>query len=153
MDLLHYVNVFSVLGSPKPNTALQKWSHKCQIEGKNHHFPSLAGYPPPNVAQDAAGLCQKGTLMTIRTLGPFLQTCFLSSQCCPVLLHGLIPPQMQDFAFAFGKFREVPDSPFLQPDKVPQTAALPSSVVTTLPNSYNLQTCKGCPLPSHPSCY
>ncbi|KAK4828137.1 hypothetical protein QYF61_023935 [Mycteria americana] len=52
MDLLHHVNVFSVLGSPKLDTPLQRWSRKCHIEGKNHHFPPPARYPPPNVVQD-----------------------------------------------------------------------------------------------------
>jgi len=63
--MVHYVKVFSVLGSPKLDTALEMRSHKYQTEGKNHHFPPPAGYPPPDVAHSAGGLlCLKCTLMT-----------------------------------------------------------------------------------------
>jgi len=55
LESLHYANVFSVLGSPKLDTALEMWSHKYQAEGKNHHFPPPAGYPSPDVAHDADG--------------------------------------------------------------------------------------------------
>ena len=57
-------------------------------------------------------------------LEPFLQ--LLSSQLAhkPVLVHGVIPLQVQDFAFAFVELHEVPVSLFLQPVEVPLNGSM-----------------------------
>lgn len=35
-----------------------------------------------------------------------------------MLVHGIIPPRVQDFAFAFVEIREIAVSPLLQPAKI-----------------------------------
>lgn len=40
-DMLQHVHVFLVLGSPKLDTGLQMWSHKCQEERKKHFAQPL----------------------------------------------------------------------------------------------------------------
>lgn len=62
-DLLQYVCVSRVLGSPALDTALQAWPRQSRAVGKEH-LPWPAGNALPNTAQDAAGLvCFKGTLL------------------------------------------------------------------------------------------
>jgi len=52
-----------------------------------------------------------------------------STQCA--LVPGAVPPQVQDFAFPFVEFHEVPVSPLLQPVKVSGVAAQPSGISAT----------------------
>lgn len=57
LDLLQHVSIFLVLNRPKPDMILRTWSHKCQIERKDHYTFS-------NAAQVVVGLlCCEGTLL------------------------------------------------------------------------------------------
>lgn len=81
-----------LLGNPRLNTVLQMWSHKYQMQGKNHS-PWLAGSTLVNTAQDVvACLYCKGTLLAhvhlIVLQDPhvlFLRNCFLARQCPPCI--------------------------------------------------------------------
>ena len=54
---------------------------------------------------------------TPRSSSATLRSCWVAPQS--VLVHGLIPPLLQDVAFPFAEVPEVPVSPLLQPVKVP----------------------------------
>ena len=56
----------------------------------------------------------------------------VSHQC--ILVHGVIPLQVQDFAFAFVELNAVPGYLYLQPDWIPLMPAQPSEVSVTLPS-------------------
>ena len=98
LDLLQYVNVCLVLGSPALNTALQMWPHQCLAEG-NDHFPAPVGDALPNLSQDTTGLlCPTGTS------APFLQSCFPDCGCtmCTGAWDSSSPDA--DFAFSYLNF-------------------------------------------------
>lgn len=64
----------------------------------------------------AASPCPAGC--PLGPLGPFLQSCFPSSQSQLVLFQGCFPSLEQWLAFFFGEAHEAPFSPFLQPAHV-----------------------------------
>lgn len=63
--------------------------------------------------------CVMFNLLSSRTPGPPSQSCFPVSQHQHALLHGGIPPQMEDFAFPFVELYEVSVSPSLHPGNIP----------------------------------
>jgi len=58
-----------------------------------------------------------------------------------VLLPGVIPPQVQDFAFSLRSLHESPLCSNLQPAEVPLNGPQLSGLSATPPSLYHLQTC------------
>ncbi|KAK4826730.1 hypothetical protein QYF61_010983 [Mycteria americana] len=85
------------------------------------------GIEDPLDPQDTISLlCGKGTLLVHVQLGvchdPQVLLCRATFQLgVPqhILEHGIVPPQVQDFALSLDELHEVPVSPFLQPVQVP----------------------------------
>ena len=86
-----------------------------------------AGNALPNAAQDTVSrFCGKGTLMACVQPGAhqhprvlFYKAAFQLGSPQHILVHGVVPPQVQDFALLLVEPHEVPVSPFLQPVQVP----------------------------------
>lgn len=130
------------------DTALQTCSHWCSVEGNDQ--PS---WPADNVLlnapQDAVGLlCCWSTLLAH---GQFVhqhpqvllrKAAFQAVGPQHVLVHGVINPQGQDFAFPFA-FCKVPVVSVLQPVKFPLVNQPLPSVL------YHLPTCWTCALFNH----
>ena len=123
LDSLQHVSL--VLESPALDTGLQMWPHQCWLDGKVH-LPWPAGSTVPNAAQGTISLlCHKGTLLAHGRLGVHQepQVCFCSvapqlGGTYHILVHGIVPPQGQDFALPFAELHEVPLGPFLQLDEI-----------------------------------
>lgn len=63
LEQLHLMDIFLVLGDPKPDAAFWTGSFKCWVKGFNNHLPQAAGCDPLNAIWHAAGdLCCQGTL-------------------------------------------------------------------------------------------
>ncbi|KAK4810954.1 hypothetical protein QYF61_013362, partial [Mycteria americana] len=92
LDSLQYVQASPVLGSPELDTGLQQ----------GHIAGSCSTWCPPGPP------------------GPFLPSCFPAGRppAC-VLVHGVIPPLVQDLALPLVELHEIPVSPILQLVKVP----------------------------------
>lgn len=99
----------------------------------NNHFPRPADSALPSAAQEAAGIpCCKGTLLAhaqpcVCHHAKVLFCCQAASQTLGpqlLLVHGVIPAQVQDFVLAFAELYEVPVCTFLQPANVPLTHLL-----------------------------
>ncbi|GAB0175715.1 cAMP-dependent protein kinase inhibitor alpha [Grus japonensis] len=54
----------------------------------------------------------------------FCQAAFQLGSPQHVLVPGVVPPQVQDFPLPFVELHEVPDSPFLQPVKIPPDGSM-----------------------------
>lgn len=83
-------------------TALHVWCHQSLTEGKIE-LPQVAVDDLPNAGQDAVDLCCKGAFLAHGQLVQedtqvlFYKAAFQTVRPQPVLLHGFIPPQVQDF--------------------------------------------------------
>ena len=91
------------LSSPELDTVLQLWPHHCWAEGKDQ-FPRPAGNTLPSAAWDTIGLlCFKGTLLAHVQLSVhqdshvFCKAAFLLGGSQHILVHRVVPPQIQDF--------------------------------------------------------
>ncbi|PKU35685.1 hypothetical protein llap_14008 [Limosa lapponica baueri] len=126
--LLYPLQQFPVLlelGSPERDTALQMGSHQGRAEGEDN-LPRPAGHTLPDAPQDAIGLLgHKDTLLAhgrpvvhqdsqVFLLRGVLQQ--VSPQ--PVLVQGVISPQVQHLTLALVEFHQVPLYPTLQPVQV-----------------------------------
>lgn len=95
LNSLPYVNVFPALGSLKLDTPLQSLSHKCQIEGNNHHFSPASGYPPAQPTMQLPFFARRTHLSTTQCpQGPLVLFYKAASQpasaalcCCMGLFH------------------------------------------------------------------
>ena len=72
------------------------------------------------------------SLLSTRIPGPSQQSCFPAGQPQPVLVPGVVPPEVQDFTLPLVEPREAPVSPFLQPVEVPLNAQPPGVSATPL---------------------
>ncbi|KAK4827979.1 hypothetical protein QYF61_022681 [Mycteria americana] len=88
---------------------------------------------------------------TLKEEGPFLPSCFAAGWSQHVLVHGVVPRQVQNLAFSFTEVHKVPVSSFLQPVQVPLDGSTPLWPVT-----HSSQFCVICKLaegtlcPIHP---
>ncbi|KAK4831783.1 hypothetical protein QYF61_019096, partial [Mycteria americana] len=67
-------------------------------------------------------LVSRNNLTDLQTLDPQFLFCKAAFQLCSpqhLRVHGVVPPQVQDFALPLVELHEVPASPFLQPVQVP----------------------------------
>jgi len=107
------------------DTVLQMGPHQGSVEGKEN-LPRPAGHNPLDASQNPVSfLGNQGTLLAHGqpvvhqdTQGPFHRAAL--QQVCPkpVLVHGVVPPQVQDPAFALVEPHQVPLCPTLQPIQV-----------------------------------
>lgn len=108
---------------------------------ENNHFLWLAVYVFAQYLVDF--ICCKESLLTCHQLVVHqVLTCRAAFQPVglqPASTVQIIPFHVQGFSFA--EFQEISASSFLQSLKSPQTAALPSSVLTFPPVRYHLQNC------------
>lgn len=139
LDSLPFINVSLVPGDPKLDALFYAMSPECQGE-ENSHFLWPAGFTLPNTFQYADGpLLPQGPLLTCSTCcspglpAPFLVTHHQASWLQPVLLHGVNPAQVQDLHFPLLNFKRFLMAHFSSLSRS-WMAALPSSVLTTLPN-------------------
>lgn len=115
--VFQFMLIISSPGTGYHRTQNSRWGHSAADVEKND-LPQLAGNTPPTEAQYADCLsCHQGTHlarvqldMTLRPLSAFQLG---SSQ--QVLVHGIIPSQVQDFAIPTVELCEVPVSPPIQP--------------------------------------
>lgn len=103
------------MGSPALGAAL--WvSHQCWAVGRDHLLWP-AGDAWPDAAQGTAAFAvrTRGWLVvSLSSPGPFLQSCLPDGWPLPVLVPGVVPPQMQDFTFSLTELLKVSVSPFFQ---------------------------------------
>jgi len=83
------------------------------LSGGEGHLPWPAGDALPNPAWEAGGhLCCKGTFASScsswYSLGPQRSFSAKLFGPLPMLVPGVIPPQVQDFAFPFVELPEIP---------------------------------------------
>jgi len=110
LESLQEIPVFFVPRSPELDTKLQVRPDQSRAEGEDH-LPSPAGHAPFNALQDPIGLHgHQGTLLAhehpVVHLVPKVPHCRAPLQQVmfqPVLVLAVIPSQMQDSTFAFGK--------------------------------------------------
>ena len=105
-------------GEPRTGPRTPDVFYQCLVKGKNHSLVMLflmqprCCWPPlpqGHIAGSWSTCCPLGPS------GPFLQSCFpfyLPPDCA---VYEVLPFQLQDFAFPFVKFHDIPVSPFLQP--------------------------------------
>lgn len=129
----------SLLYQRTPNWTHYTMSPECQGE-ENSHFLWPAGFTLPNTFQYANGpLLPQGPLLTCSTCcspglpAPFLVTHHQASWLQPVLMHGVNPAQVQDLHFPLLNFKRFFMAHFSSLSRS-WMAALPSSILTTLPN-------------------
>jgi len=99
--------------------------HQGRVEGEGES-PRPAGHTPPNAPQDAIGLL--GSQSTLLARGhivvhqdsqvPLRRAALQQVSPKLVLVHGVVPPQVQDPALALVEPRQVPLCPALQPVQV-----------------------------------
>ena len=95
--------------------------HLGRVEGKEN-LPRPAGHTPPNASQDPIGLFDsQGTLLAHGQLVihqnsqvPLGKAALQQVSLKPVLMHGVVPPQVQDPALARVEPHQVPLCPTLQ---------------------------------------
>ena len=111
---VQYLHVSLVLGSPELDTALQVKPHQCWVEEKDP-VPPPAGNNP-NAAQVTITLSNKGSLLAQVQSGVHQHPQVLSCQAAfqrrgpqRVLVPGVVPPQVRDFALLV-ELHEVPVS-------------------------------------------
>ncbi|KAK4831516.1 hypothetical protein QYF61_018100 [Mycteria americana] len=117
---------------PRTGRSTPDVPHQGCVEGKGY-VPPPAGNGLPNAAQEAVGgFCHKGTLLAHGQLAgnqdPQVLFCKAALKLVdpqPVLLPGIIPPQVQGFGLPFAELHKVPVSPFLQPVQVPLDGSMP----------------------------
>ena len=121
-DLLQYVCFSLVLESPELDTAL----HMCLARAKQkRRMASPDLLTMFFLMQPKRPLCGEGTLLAYVQLvhqdhqGLFCKAAFQPFGPQPILVHEVIPLQVQDFVFSFDGLHEIPVSPFLQPVEVP----------------------------------
>ncbi|KAK4828585.1 hypothetical protein QYF61_027675 [Mycteria americana] len=126
LDLLQQVHVLPVLRTPELDTVLQVGSHQSGVEGQNP-LPRPAGHASCDAAQDMVGLlgCKRTLSAHVRllihqypqvllhraALNPFIPQ--------PVLIPGVAPTQVQDFALGLVEPHEVHTGPLLELVQVP----------------------------------
>lgn len=101
---------------PRIRTVLQMRLHQGLVEGQDH-FPQPAGKAHPNALQDSIGLSwSQGHFWPLESLlsTGTLRAAFQEVSSQPVQVPGIIPPQVQDPAFAFVEFLELPLHTILQ---------------------------------------
>ena len=122
-------------------TALRLRSHQLWIKGKDDlSLPAVNTLS--NESQDTMWhFCWKGTLLAHVQLGVyqdpqvlFYQPAFQLGSPQYVLVHGVVPPQVQELTFLLSAFDYVSVGPFLQSVKVP----LDGSMMVCLLSSANL---------------
>lgn len=107
----------SYTGEPCTGLRIPDMPHQCCVKGKADLL-RLPGNVLPSSAQGAVGLLSsKGTLLAcLQLVHQNPQILFWSAP--PVLVHGIVPPQGLDVAFAFVDLHEVTISPFLQKTQI-----------------------------------
>ena len=94
--------------------------HQGSVEGKEN-LPRPAAHTPPNASQDPIGfLGSQGTLLAHGqpvihqdTQVALHRAALQQVHPDPVLMHGVVPAQVEDPAFAFVEPYQVPLCPFL----------------------------------------
>ncbi|XP_052520385.1 uncharacterized protein LOC128071565 isoform X3 [Tympanuchus pallidicinctus] len=125
LDSFQEIPVFFLLGSPELDAVLQMRPYQDVVEGEDH-LPRPAGHALFSAPQYAIGpLGHKGTLLAHGqpvvhqdTQVPFRRAPLQQVIPQPVLVHAIIPPQMQDSTLAFVKPHPVFFCPALQPIQV-----------------------------------
>ncbi|CAM9285466.1 unnamed protein product, partial [Bubo scandiacus] len=102
--------------------------HQCCVQGDNH-FPSPDGHTISDTSQDAVyllGHLGTGSFLAHVQLGVhqdtqgfFYQAAFHLSGPQHIVVCGVVPPQVQDYALLFLELHEVLVIPFMQPVEVP----------------------------------
>lgn len=112
------------------------------LSSRSSLLPRPFGNTPPNAAQETAGrLGHQGTLLACFPFGVhqdtqilFCKALFQLASPQHILVHGLVPPQVQDFSILLAELDDVPFSPFLQPSEVPPGSRTSSCVSATPPS-------------------
>ena len=99
-------------------------------------LPRPFGNTPPNAAQETVGrLGHQGALLACFPFGVlFCKAVFQLASPQHILVHGLVPPQVQDFSILRAELDDVPFSPSLQPVEVPLDSRTTSCVSATPPS-------------------
>ena len=159
LNSLQYVHVSSILQSRELDTAPYVWPHQHWIKGKDH-LPWPASNIWSSAAEDTFALLScKGTLLAHTQGGVHQDPKVLSCQVAfqpsgpqPVLLvHGVVPPQKQNFALPLIALHEVLVSPFLQPVEVPLDGSTALQCISHSSLFCNKKICRECSLPRRAS--
>jgi len=128
--------IFLELGSPELDAALQMGPSQGSVEGQEN-LPHPAAHTPPHAPQDPIGLLgSQGTLLAHGQLVIHQHSQSLSTgQSQPVLVHGVVPPQVQDPARALVELCGVPLCPTLCPETAPpqKVLSLKAAVAPSVP--------------------
>ena len=123
LDLLRYVHVSLVLGSPELETGLQVQPHQCKERGR---ITSLNPLTSLCLMQPRIPLAFSATKTFCRLMVSLLSTRlprFFSAELPSTKLvrsvYRRTSLHRQDFAFPLAELNEIPLSPFLQPAEVP----------------------------------
>lgn len=157
LNSLQLINIISVLWGLKPGAIFYMrptWGLMSAEQTRiipSLNLPAVGCCCPSLLPRHTAGSYLGCCLLGLPH--PFQQNCPQSVSSQPVLLHGVIPFQMQEFAVAHAEFHKAPVSHFLQPTGVTQQQPCPQAYLLVPPIWLHQQTWPECiallPSPGH----